>query len=333
MLGHRWHTICTPSGKMGPRSWSRRNPGLSSVGTIREALRAWGASAAVVFRKLMLLVGREGWIGALRVGFKKYRYLSEFTPRRRQARRLPSDFDLRHGVTTSHVADLSELEVSGPSAPFGFRHEPSPPDRFLEITGSLSIRFEDFTFVDLGSGQGRVLLLAGLFPFRRVVGVELSHELEQVAQANLRVVRGLPLRCHRLDSLLGDAADYRFPDGPLVIYLNNPFGEPILARVVRNIEDSLARSPRPLVIVYYHPKLRDVFDRSDALRVLSVGDEVVVYASRCVDPGRPADAPTVSDPDRGEFPGAGGRGRPARRGMPPTGPGGLVNPPPPEGLA
>ena len=43
-----------------------------------------------------------------------------------------------------------------------------------------------FTFVDLGSGKGRTLLMASDYPFRRIIGVELLPSLHQIAQENLR---------------------------------------------------------------------------------------------------------------------------------------------------
>lgn len=253
-------------------------PGRS---TTDAGIGGWATSLAILVRKLRLLIRREGWAGAVRAGFRKYRYLSEFTPARRRAKRRATEFDLLHEVTTSHIIDLSEVRVEGPSAPFGFRHQPSPPERFTEIIGSLPIRFEDFAFVDLGSGLGRALLLAAQFPFQRIVGVELSEELERVAQDNLRRFRS-PRRCARIESIVGDAAAFELPDTPLVVYLYNPFDEPILARVRQKLEDSLARRPRPAVVVYYYPKLRHVLEASPALRTLYVGDDVAVYASPLV---------------------------------------------------
>lgn len=245
----------------------------------------WAKSLAILLRKLRLLIQREGGAGTVRVGLKKYRYLAEFTPARRRARRQASEFDRFHEVATSAIVDLSELRVEGPSAPFGFRHQPSPPERFTEIIRSLPIRFEDFAFVDLGSGLGRALLLAAQFPFQRIVGVELSRELERVAQNNLRCFRS-PRRCARIESVLGDAATFELPGAPLVVYLYNPFDEPVLARCLKNIEHSLAGRPRPIVVVYYYPKLRHVFEGSPALRTFYVGDDVAIYASPLVAPGQ-----------------------------------------------
>jgi len=45
------------------------------------------------------------------------------------------------------------------------------------------------TFVDVGSGKGRVLLLAARHPFKRVVGIEFSPSLCEQARRNIEIFR------------------------------------------------------------------------------------------------------------------------------------------------
>ncbi len=44
---------------------------------------------------------------------------------------------------------------------------------------------QDFTFIDLGSGKGRVLLMASEYPFQKIIGVEFMPELHRAAQKNI----------------------------------------------------------------------------------------------------------------------------------------------------
>jgi methylase of polypeptide subunit release factors len=64
-------------------------------------------------------------------------------------------------------------------------HTASDPDELANAVASLDVEHKDFTFIDLGSGKGRALVLALSYPFRRVVGVEFALELHRVAEANL----------------------------------------------------------------------------------------------------------------------------------------------------
>ena len=70
---------------------------------------------------------------------------------------------------------------------------------------------EQLVFVDLGSGKGRTLLLASEYPFRRIVGVELSPKLHRIAKTNVEKFRSEEQRCrtfalHCMDAVRYDAA-------------------------------------------------------------------------------------------------------------------------------
>ncbi len=111
------------------------------------------------------------------------------------------------------------------------------------------------TFIDLGAGKGRVLLLAAELPFAAVVGVEYSEELVAVAQRNLETLGALNGARPRIE--LADVRDYAFPSTPLVIYLNNPFPEPVFTAVLENLASSYRALPRPVAIVYQQLRHED----------------------------------------------------------------------------
>jgi SAM-dependent methyltransferase len=122
------------------------------------------------------------------------------------------------------------------------------------MVGRLSVDFRRFTFVDLGSGKGRALMLASDYPFREVVGVELSPALDRVARANLARYAAA-MGCPAATSLLGDASEFSWPPGPLLIYMWNAFTRPVMEQVFHNLEASLANDPREVYLIYMHPEL------------------------------------------------------------------------------
>ncbi|HXV62045.1 MAG TPA: class I SAM-dependent methyltransferase [Vicinamibacteria bacterium] len=160
------------------------------------------------------------------------------------------------------------------------RYEPTPAAAFTRILEFLDIDFARYTFIDIGSGKGKALLLASAFPFRRMIGVERFPEFHRIAERN---VAGFP----RVELVCCDAVDYTFPEEPSVVYLFNPFGEDLLERIVKNLECSLAKAPRSLFVVYYAPILRRgspwdrrrVFDSSPALRIRTDNRAFTVYQS------------------------------------------------------
>jgi SAM-dependent methyltransferase len=105
------------------------------------------------------------------------------------------------------------------------------------------------TFVDLGAGMGRVLLLAARRPFRQVIGVDISPALVEIARENIAAARD-PLRVVRdIRIVCADAATYALPRGRLVVYLYNPFHGPVFDAVLERLRDAGRRDD---VIVLYH---------------------------------------------------------------------------------
>jgi hypothetical protein len=85
------------------------------------------------------------------------------------------------------------------------------------------------TFVDLGAGRGRALILAARMGFRRVIGVELDERL--ASDAGINIARwssrgGANRKNQEIRVVRTDAASFTMPPGPLVVSLFNPFGCP-----------------------------------------------------------------------------------------------------------
>jgi hypothetical protein len=85
--------------------------------------------------------------------------------------------------------------------------------------------------------------MAAMLPFKKVIGIEFAEELRQDSIENIKNSTydlGPPDRIHQI---LGDAAQFEFPNDPLVLYLFNPFDAPIAAAVARNALDSWQTNP------------------------------------------------------------------------------------------
>jgi SAM-dependent methyltransferase len=167
------------------------------------------------------------------------------TPRTLRARRRDRTFDARYAIDTAGIVHLHELDVTGANVRYGVRYEPTNPEWFRDLIGWLPIDYRDFVFVDFGAGKGRALVLASEFPFKRIVGVEFSSTLAEIARRNVERLSeraDFEVRCT-------DAVDYELPDEPCVLYFYNPFASPVLQKVLANIRRSLERMPRHLFIV------------------------------------------------------------------------------------
>ena len=128
-----------------------------------------------------------------------------------------------------------------------------------------------YTFIDVGAGMGRAMLLAATYPFRAVVGVELHHALARIGRRNLAMWRAAgralaPMRMH-----CRDAAEFPLPPGPCVAFLFNPFGAPVLRRLLRNWSRSLAERAGQLDILYVNNQQESVLEREPGFARLFLG--------------------------------------------------------------
>jgi SAM-dependent methyltransferase len=167
-------------------------------------------------------------------------------------------FDQQFGVETGGL--LYEVPSGHPNDLHNNGYFAVAPSVFHAVMSlmqeRLRIDFTQFSFVDLGSGKGRALLLASEYPFRQVLGVELSPELDRIARSNIACyTQRSPQPQAPVTAILGDAATFTWPEGPLLLYLWNSFTEPVMEQVIRNLHKSLAQVPRQLYLIYIHPEL------------------------------------------------------------------------------
>lgn len=183
------------------------------------------------------------------------------------------------GIRAARAEHLDRLTIVGENAAHATRYEPTPPDVFQDMLLDLPDDLSRFVFVDLGCGKGRVLCLAAARPFARVIGVEFAEELYRVAKQNVAAFSGARRRTRDVAVLLTDAAELRFPDDPLVLFMFNPFRPPVLGRVVENLERSLAGQLRPVYVLYYMPQHAVVLDRSPAFLRHAAGRNWIAWVS------------------------------------------------------
>jgi hypothetical protein len=166
-----------------------------------------------------------------------------------------SEFDRTHGVDTGGIVRIASMDIDSPNYVYAVFYKASKPDEVREAIAALPIRHDEFTFVDFGSGKGLVLLIASLYPFRRVVGVEFAADLNRIASANIAAFRGEGQRCHNVQSVHADAAEWEVPPEPLVCYFYEPFEAPVLSRTLANLVKSCRSTPRPVFLLYHraHP--------------------------------------------------------------------------------
>lgn len=142
----------------------------------------------------------------------------------------------------------------------------------------LDIDPRGYTFIDFGSGKGRVLLLASEYPYKKIIGVEFAEELHQIALKNIRNYRSRSQRCRDVESIHMDAAEYEIPPHtPLVLHFFNPFGPPVMSRVVANLQSSIDEHPRQVFMIYHSPRHTHLLEQLRNIQLIKGGPWYRIY--------------------------------------------------------
>src|SRR5579862_6875255 len=225
----------------------------------------------------------RGFIGSLRFYAREFAdMLRDLTPERRKSRYGDIDFDVEHNVDTTWATISLRTRIREWLS--GGQYQPSEPALFGQMIESLPVSVDGFTFVDLGSGKGRTLLMASNYPFRRILGMELLEELDDVAKRNIARYHSKDQRCFVLESHAGDARYFEFPAEPIVLYLFNPFPRHIWREVLANLYRSQHAVPRPAYVIYHNPVHEDIFRTQAWLREVARTHQYIVYHAELPQP-------------------------------------------------
>jgi len=228
---------------------------MSAVARLRQAIRTHGSLgtlrlAAGLASRPLLRPLQQWWVS---------RYL-RVTGRR---------FDRQFHVNTTGWIDGEKLD-GGANALHATAYAGVVPAPFRMVMDQLKIDFAKHVFIDFGSGKGRALFLAAQYPFARIVGVEFSPQLHEVARANCQTCRGPIAIDNRIELYCMDATKYELPAQPAVLFFFNPFDESVMRPIADQVQESLRRNPRHVLIVYFWPVARRLWDALDCLVTVPV---------------------------------------------------------------
>jgi len=179
-----------------------------------------------------------------------YEFVRDSLPDRRRQRYGDADFDWRYRVNTTSGGVGWRARLIGL---LNSSYQPMDEELFSEMLNALGIDYGEFTFIDIGSGKGRALLMASAYPFRGILGIELLPELNQIAEDNISRFASSAQRCRRVEAICADATTFQFPADPLVVYLFHPLPATGFTKVMTNLEVSWREKPRAIYVVYANP--------------------------------------------------------------------------------
>ena len=180
-------------------------------------------------------------------------------------------FDKQYGTDTGGLIPHDELVTGHPNdlhITAYYAVAPSILDTLIDLwqQSSPPYTIDRYTFLDIGAGKGRAMLIASLHPFHHVTGVELNPALAAIARNNLRIFAddpdSSPLAPTNL--IVGDALQVPLPATPTIAFLFHPFGAPVLRHFLARAQQHFAQRPGAFDVIYVNAEHAAVLDRNPA---------------------------------------------------------------------
>ena len=178
-------------------------------------------------------------------------------------------FDRTRHVRTSGDVSLTHAGITADERRDSESYVPARPKHVREALSAMPIgNVSRYTYIDLGSGKGRTLFVASELPFRQIIGVEFSNKLHEMSRVNVSTFNWGKRRGGEIRAIQMNAAEFQFPDGPLVLYMFNPFGAETMHLVLKNLARSLSRDPRHVIVILLWPRRGDQVARLEGIRLV-----------------------------------------------------------------
>ena len=168
----------------------------------------------------------------------------------------PDRFDEKYGTETNEFVAVDDSEISDdtvrksailyvPMREVVLRHMLS------YLSSSLDVK--EFSFIDLGCGKGRAILIALEYPFIEILGVEASPKHCKVAQSNIKQFLKVSnqVKCRNIQVRCEDASKTKFLNTGLIIYMYHPFGGELFRSVIDLIHTFYKKSNNNRVLLGY----------------------------------------------------------------------------------
>ncbi|WP_438036036.1 SAM-dependent methyltransferase [Sorangium sp. So ce204] len=171
------------------------------------------------------------------------------------------DFDRRYGVTTSGSVEARDAGITDENVltnAIRYVPIPEPVMRHILRTVTKELNPGEFSFVDLGCGWGRAVLIASWFPFKEIIGVEVSPAHCEIANRNIGQylesrAGDRATKCRSIRVSHANALDFEFPDSNLLIYMFRPFSGSLFRGVLDKLHQFRVKTGRQVLVVLCCP--------------------------------------------------------------------------------
>ena len=183
-------------------------------------------------------------------------------------------FDYKYNVKTHKDLNINNLKFNSINKKEAFNYETVAIFSIKKILNNIDININDI-FIDFGCGKGRVLLIASQYKFKKIIGIEFSPELVDIARSNVSICKDYnSFNIDIIKIIESDVLDYKYNNNETVFYLYNPFSNIILDQLCGQIMESIRHKPRRVYMIYVNPKFHNIivangFNKIDKINLIN----------------------------------------------------------------
>ncbi len=163
-------------------------------------------------------------------------------------------------------------------------YRPLSESVFRASLAALQVDVSKYTFVDIGSGKGKVLFMAAEHGFERIVGIEYAAGLHATAVRNIASYRSKRQKYKAIEAVHADALSYKLPEGPLVLFTFNALSRETMRHLLEKFDrDAVADPKRPINLIYTNlrtvSEVGNVFNGLRNLQIIRRSRQYLVLAN------------------------------------------------------
>ncbi len=129
----------------------------------------------------------------------------------------------------------------------------------LKVMREIQQYAHSYSFMDIGCGKGRVLVVSEYFGFKKIGGIDLDKDLIDIASKNI-AARKHAKTATEFHVYCANALEMNYPNEPTVYFLFNPFNKEVMDGVLKKI---CTQNSHRNMFVYMNPTAKEVFNTSD----------------------------------------------------------------------
>ena len=182
--------------------------------------------------------------------------------------------DQIRGIKAHDFLDSASVVSSKESAIYANFYQPVRSMPFRKLMSKLNLK-NDGSFIDIGAGTGKAMILALDYGFTKVKGIEIVEGLVEIAEENRQ---SLNIPKEKFVCIADDALNYEYAIDDKVIFFNDPFSNEVFAPLLKKLEENILEKRVEVTFIYKNNSKRDIESYKSLLKKYN-GQEINIWGN------------------------------------------------------